>query len=125
MSNASVDKTVGSLPNEERGGGEETGGGSKGSPDMTQLTTNTSSTLEAETLSLDQDTEIVMKAFEKAQMEKLAKLTSFEESLKALVIQPGDVDFLVRHFDVTKGLAERVLRMAGGDVKAAVTRMTH
>lgn len=112
----SNDKTGGSLPN------EETGGGGKGSPDMTQLTTVS---IEAETLSLDQETEMVMKAFEKAQMEKLAKLTSFEESLKALVIQPGDVDFLVKHFDVTKGLAERVLRMAGGDVKAAVTRMTH
>ena len=114
----SVDKTGGSLPN------EETGAGVKGStPDMTQLTTN-ATTLEAETLSLDQETEVVMKAFEKTQMEKLAKLTSFEESLKALVIHPVDVDFLVKHFDVTKGLAERVLRMAGGDVKAAVTRMT-
>ncbi len=87
---------------------------------MTQLTSEG----ETETLALDQDTEKVMKAFENAQMEKLAKLTSFEESLKALVIQGQDVDFLVKHFDVTKGLAERVLRMAGGDIKVAIIRMT-
>ena len=115
LNNPTENPEQGSLPNE---GGKSASLGI--TPNMTQLTSEG----ETETLALDQDTEKVMKAFENAQMEKLAKLTSFEESLKALVIQGQDVDFLVKHFDVTKGLAERVLRMAGGDIKVAIIRMT-
>ncbi len=59
-----------------------------------------------------------MKQHEAETKLKLAALLAREEALKKVAVDPADVDTLVRELDWTKGVAERCLRIAGGDLKA-------
>lgn len=43
-----------------------------------------------------------------------------EAKLKAVKVDKADVDMLAEQFDLTKPVAERQLRLAGGDVHAAL-----
>ena len=46
-----------------------------------------------------------------------------ERALAAVKISASDVDVLAREFDLPKAAAERALREAGGDAKAALTKL--
>lgn len=46
-----------------------------------------------------------------------------ERALAAVKIAASDVDVIVREFDLPKAAAERALREAGGDAKAALSKL--
>ena len=60
--------------------------------------------------------------------EELAEARKLEQvkrgvELARVPVAAADVEFLVREFELEKGAAERVLRAAGGDVKAVARRL--
>ena len=60
--------------------------------------------------------------------EELAEARKLEQvkrglELARVPVAAADVEFLVREFELDKGAAERVLRAAGGDVKAVARRL--
>ena len=77
----------------------------------------------ADTLTVSDSSRTAIQAFEERQALKLKQLVAQEEQLKRVSIAPADVDVLVREFGWQKPLAERVLRMAKGDLKALLRSM--
>ena len=59
---------------------------------------------------------------ERAEARKLEQVKRAVE-LARVPVAAGDVEFLVREFDLEKAAAERVLRLAGGDAKAAARKL--
>ena len=72
---------------------------------------------------LSTGTDSFMKSHEATLLARLKALTVREEALNSCTITPKDVEFLETHFSLTKGLAERILRVAGGDLKAAAKQL--
>ena len=62
--------------------------------------------------------------FEARTAQKLKALVEKEEALKKVQIQQADVDFLEREFGWQKSLAERILRLEGGNLKAMRSKQT-
>lgn len=62
----------------------------------------------------------VLQGFEQRCAQQLKELLASEERLKQVAVSQEDVALLVREFGWHKNLAERVLRLAGGDLKALI-----
>lgn len=72
------------------------------------------------TVAVTETSKSALTNFEARMTLKLQALLAGEEALKQVKIAPGDVELLVRELEWSKPLAERVLRLAGGDVKALI-----
>ena len=77
----------------------------------------------SDALTVSDTSRTAIQAFEERQALKLKQLMAQEEQLKRVSITPADVDLLTREFGFQKPLAERVLRMANGDLKALLRSM--
>ena len=74
-------------------------------------------------VSVSESSRTAIQEFEQRCALQLKELLASEERLKQVVIAPADVELLVRELEWNKNLAERVLRLANGDLKALIGRM--
>jgi hypothetical protein len=74
-------------------------------------------------VSVSESSRTAIQEFEQRCALQLKELLASEERLKQVVIAPADVELLVKEFEWNKNLAERVLRLANGDLKALIGRM--
>jgi hypothetical protein len=71
-------------------------------------------------LSVSETSQSAILAYEQRMQAKLKVLLASEEALKKVTIAPADVELLVGELGWQKPLAERVLRLAGGNLKALI-----
>ena len=71
-------------------------------------------------VSVSDSSRSVLQGFEQRCAQQLKELQASEERLKQVAVSQEDVALLVREFGWHKNLAERVLRLAGGDLKALI-----
>ena len=62
---------------------------------------------------------VIAATYEKEQKEAEAVLAS-EKKLKEITVKREDLEFLLRNCDLTIALADRALRMNGGDLQATL-----
>ena len=71
-------------------------------------------------VAVSENSRSVLQDFEQRCAQQLKELQASEERLKQVVVAQEDVALLMREFGWHKNLAERVLRLAGGDLKALI-----